>query len=85
MMDGYGKLKRKEDSFRRLYIKLFSPFAAIAIFILSGAAIISFSNFTGIHYFGIILLLNIFIGFLFDIFVSTAIVYLRFKKEEVND
>jgi len=85
MMDGYGKLKRKEDSFRRLYIKLFSPFAAIAIFILSGAAVITFSNFTGIHYFGIILLLNIFIGFLFDIFVSAAIVYLRFKKEEVND
>lgn len=85
MMDGYGKLKRKEDTFRRLYLKLFPPLTAVAIFILSGAAIISFSNFVGIHYFGIILLLNIFIGFLFDIFVSTSLVYLRFKKEEVNN
>ncbi len=85
MMDGYGKLKKKQDVFQRLYLKLFPPLTAVAIFILAGAAIISFSNFLGIHYFGIILLLNIFIGFLFDIFVSTALVYLRFKKEEVNN
>lgn len=85
MMDGYGKLKRKEDTFRRLYLKLFPPLTAVVIFILSGAVIISFSNFMGVHYFGIILLLNIFIGFLFDIFVSTSLVYLRFKKEEVNN
>lgn len=85
MMDGYGKLQRKEDDFQRLYLKLIPPLTTVSIFILSGAAIISFSNFLGIHYFGIILLLNIFIGFLFDVFVSTAIVYLRFKKDEVNN
>jgi len=80
MMDGYGKLRNKEASFNDIYMRLFPPLAATTLLVLSGAAIIAFSAFIGIHYFGVILLLSIAGGFIFDIFAGMALVYLRFKK-----
>ena len=80
MMEGYGKLRKKESNFRDLYTRLFPPLAATTTFILAGASIILFSAFIGIHYFGIILLLNIAGGFIFDIFAGMAFVRLRFKS-----
>lgn len=80
MMDGYGKLRNKQAAFNDLYMRLFPPLAATTLLILSGAGIIAFSAFIGIHYFGIILLLSIAGGFIFDIFTGMALVRLRFKK-----
>ncbi len=80
MMEGYGKLRKKELNFRDSYTRLFPPLAATTTFILGGASIILFSAFIGIHYFGIILLLNIAGGFIFDIFAGMAFVRLRFKS-----
>ena len=79
MMEGYGKLKRKEAVFSDIYTRLFPPLAATTLFILAGASIILFSVFLGIHYFGIILLLSMAGGFIFDIFGGMAFLRLRFK------
>ncbi len=80
MMEGYGKLRRKEAVFSDVYTRLFPPLAATTLFILAGASTILFSAFLGIHYFGIILLLSMAGGFIFDIFAGMAFVRLRFKS-----